>query len=73
MRDSVAPSKPSKTEEDYAAQDDFRTLSRAEEVKSDPARHGRALKHGAKQIQTITRVIGKAKGVRMPKRSSSSR
>lgn len=55
---SNAPSKPSKSDLDYKAEDDFRTLQRAEEVRGDAARHTRALGHGRKQIATITRVVG---------------
>lgn len=61
MCNMVSPSKPSKTEQDYRAQDDFGTLQRAEEVKGDPQRHQRAMAHGRKQVGAITRVLGRAK------------
>ena len=54
------PSKPSKSELDYRAEDDFRTLERAEEVRGDSQRHGRALDHGRKKIAAVGRVLGRA-------------
>lgn len=53
-----SPSKPSKSEQDYRAQDDFGTLQRAEEVRGDPMRHTRAMAHGRKQILTMSKVMG---------------
>ena len=44
---------------DYRAEDDFRTLQRAEEVRSDKGRHTRALGHGRKSMTQISRVIGR--------------
>lgn len=50
-------SKPSKSEQDYRAEDDFRTLQRAEEVRGDKDRHTRAQSHGRKQISAMSRVL----------------
>lgn len=69
-----SPSKPSKTELDYRAEDDFRTLQRAEEVRGDGARHGRALGHGRKQLSAITQVMRKSargKGARLTARPAT--
>lgn len=49
---------PSKSERDYQAEDDFRTLKRSDEVTSDRGRHKRALAHGKREVKTISRVIG---------------
>jgi len=67
MCDMASPSKPSKSEMDYRAEDDFRTLERSEEVRADKARHGRALAHGRKRVAAMARVMGKG---RTAKRSS---
>ena len=48
---------------DWQAEDDFRTLQRAEEVKSDKDRHGRALAIGKQQVMAARKVI--ARGQRM--------
>ena len=66
----VSPSKPSKSEQDYRAEDDFRTMERAEEVRSDKARHERALAHGRKRVVAMARVMGKG---RTAKRSAARR
>ena len=66
--------KPSKSEQDYRAEDDFRTMQRAEEVRGDAARHQRALAHGRKQVAAMTRVVGRGvKTGRSPKRAPSRR
>lgn len=51
-------------EQDYRAEDDFRTLQRAEEVRGDRGRHDRAIAHGRKQVAVITRVMGRTKSTR---------
>lgn len=51
--------KPSASERDYQAEDDFRTLQRADEVRSDRGRHTKALGHGKKQMKSMQRVIGR--------------
>lgn len=70
----IAPGKPSKSEQDYRAEDDFRTLQRAEEVRMDKSRHGRALQHGAKQMTGMQRIMGRLpKAGRILKRVPSRR
>lgn len=66
-------SKPSKSEQDYRAESDFSTLQRAEEVRGDTSRHGRALAHGRKQVAAISRVMGKARAGRVSKRAPAGR
>lgn len=66
----ASPSKPSKSEQEYRAEEDFRTLERAEEVRGDQARHTRAMSHGRKRVSAMARVMGKA---RQPKRSRAAR
>ncbi len=69
MCDMTSPStKPSKKEMDYRAEDDFRQLERAEEVRGDKSRHERALAHGRKKVRSMARVVGKG---RSAKRSSA--
>ena len=63
-----APSKPSKSEMDYRAEEDFRMMERAEEVRGDKARHERAMAHGRKKVRSMARVMGKG---RSAKRSSA--
>jgi hypothetical protein len=58
----ASPSKTSKSEQDYRAEDDFRTMQRAAEVTTDKARHDRALAHGRKQVATMTKVMGGLRG-----------
>lgn len=77
MCDMPAPSaKQSKEQQDYRAEDDFRTMQRAEEVRGDSARHTRALAHGRKQLGAITKVMGGMRKIgpkvgRQPKRAPS--
>lgn len=68
-----SPSKPSKSDQDYRAEDDFRTLQRAEEVRGDTARHGRALGHGRKQMAAIGRVMTRGKVGRGARRVAARR
>ena len=56
----ASPSKPSKSEQDYRAEEDFRTMQRAAEVSGDKERHMRALAHGRKQVVAISKVMGSA-------------
>lgn len=69
------PAKASKTEQDYRAEDDFRTMQRAAEVQGDKSRHTRALEHGRKQVAAMSKVMGGLRGKvgRASKRSSSRR
>lgn len=60
--------KMSKSEQDYRAESDFSTLERAEEVRGDKDRHGRAMAHGRKKVRSMARVMGKG---RTSKRSSA--
>lgn len=63
--------KPSKTEQDYRAEEDFRTLQRAEEVQGDTSRHIRAMTYGRKTITSMAKVMGgmRGKAGRAPKRA----
>jgi len=63
----ASPSKPSKSDLEYRAEEDFRTLERADEVRADKARSTRAMAHGRKRVLTMARVIGKG---RQTKRAS---
>jgi hypothetical protein len=62
---NTTASKPSKSEMDYRAEDDFRTLQRGEEVRMDTARHQRALGHGRKQMTAMAKVVGRSKKIGM--------
>lgn len=62
------PSKPSKSELDYRAEDDFRTLERAAEVRGDKAREARAMAHGRKRMTAMTRVMGRSGGRKSARR-----
>lgn len=54
----VSPSgKQSKQEQEYRAEEDFRTLERAEEVRGDSTRHQRAMAHGRKRVSAMARVM----------------
>ena len=48
-------------ERDYQAEDDFRTLQRADEVTSSKDRHTRALAHGKKQLKSMSRVVSRGR------------
>lgn len=52
-------SKPSKTEADYRAEDDHRTLTRAEEIRADKTRMAAVERHHNKTMRAMARV-GKA-------------
>lgn len=45
----------------YQVKDDFSTLARAHEIRSDKARHARALAHGAKMAGVVDFESGKKK------------
>jgi hypothetical protein len=51
-----APSSPSKTDMDYQAEDDHRTLQRAAEVTADPDRMQRVAKHHLKVTKDLGRM-----------------
>ena len=55
----IPSSKPSKSEQDYRAEEDFRTLERAEELRADKSRHERAVAHGRKRLSAMSRVVGR--------------
>lgn len=59
MAKSTAVSQPMQDNDadDYQAQDDARTLIRAEEVRGDKQRHGKAHKHLKKQHEAIKRAM----------------
>lgn len=42
---------------DWEAEDDFRTLQRADEVHADRDRHRRAIGHGKKQMKSMARIV----------------
>lgn len=46
----------SKTEQDYQADDDMRTLQRAEEIKRDPKRHDRAKTKAGEKLQHLAAI-----------------
>lgn len=54
---------PSKSMQDYQAEDDFRTLQRAEEVKSDKTRHANALQHGKQVVQQTRKVLARGQRI----------
>lgn len=60
----ASPSKPSKSDLEYRAEEDFRTLERAEEVRGDKARSLRAMAHGRKRVVAMARVMGKGRTAR---------
>lgn len=65
-----APSgKMSKSEQDYRAEEDFRTMERAEEVRGDKARMTRAMAHGRKRVVQMARVMGKGRSKRSSARA----
>lgn len=43
----------------YQAEDDCRTLQRADEVTRDKGRHGRARAHAKKQLSSFRRIAGR--------------
>jgi hypothetical protein len=43
--------------QDYQAEDDFHTLSRAEEVKADAKRHAAAIAHGKGKVAAMQAVV----------------
>lgn len=63
------PSMPSmsKSERDYQCEDDHRTLTRAEEIRSDPKRMAGVQRHHRKTTRALSRV-GKAIGAGRPAR-----
>ena len=69
--------KPSKSEADYMAEDDHRTLQRAEEIRADPKRFLGVRKHHRKMTRAMSRVgkslTNKAQPFRASGRSSSRR
>lgn len=66
MCDMPRPSKSMKKEQDdYRAEDDLRTITRAEEVRADASRMGAVRRIQQKQLRALTRV-GKALGEKKP-------
>lgn len=59
------------TEQDYRAEDDVRTLERAEEVRADAGRHARAQGHARKKLTSMARIAfaSKMSKGRMKKRT----
>lgn len=51
------------TLDDFSAQDDLRTLARAEEIRSDSRRVRHAQRHLRKQTKLLTRTFGKGRSL----------
>ena len=47
--------------DDWRAEDDMRTLARAEEVKNDPARYKAALAKAKEKMAELGELVGQAK------------
>lgn len=47
--------------DDYRAQEDASTLQRAQEIQSDKQRHGAAVTHAKKKVESLQKLIGGAK------------
>lgn len=58
-------SAPSKSEKDYQAEDDHRTLSRAAEIQADTSRMARVKTHHRKETRRLSKV---GRSLRMGKR-----
>lgn len=63
----------SKSELDYRAEDDHRTLERASEITADESRMAGVRKHHAKKRAAGQRMDALLKGRRAPKRSMPGR
>lgn len=59
MAKKVVKSDAPVVHDEWAAQDDARTLQRAQEIQSDGKRHNAAKAHAAKQIEQLSKVAGK--------------
>lgn len=57
----VAPAKVSPEEKRWRAEDDMRTLMRADEIKADRARMKACADHAKKQASAVAKVAGKRK------------
>jgi hypothetical protein len=56
---------PSRAEEmKWRAEDDLRTLQRAQEIQADKARMGMAKRMAAQQVKALSKVAGKSRGKR---------
>jgi hypothetical protein len=49
---------------DWQAEDDFRTLQRAQEVKSDGERHSKAIAHGKKMVAASRKVLARGQAMK---------
>ena len=58
MAGAAIPAPPSKSENDYQAEDDVRTMKRAMEIHLDPARKARAHKHLRKSKKAMDTLDG---------------
>ncbi len=56
VKEAELTASPVKPDSDWQAEDDFRTLMRAEEVKQDPERLKRAMKCAKKQAKAIRSI-----------------
>lgn len=60
----TTPSYPqAMSDHDWEAESDFHTLSRAEEVKSDPTRHAKAIAHGKAKIAADRKVVARGQTI----------
>lgn len=50
-----------KSDADYRAEDDFRTLERGEEVRGDTKRHSKALAHGRRKVASMAKILGRGR------------
>lgn len=71
MATKITRNPPGAVMDDYQAQDDAGTLSKAQEIKSDPKRHGAAKKHAKAKAKKLMAVAGeggksKSKGQSVP-------
>lgn len=65
--------KDRKREADYQAEDDHRTLTRAEEVRSDTKRMAGVRRHHRKQTDALSRISRALGGARAVSRGTSRR
>jgi hypothetical protein len=52
------PANPKQSKDPYQAEDDFRTLSKADDVKSDKGRMAGVKAHAKKTMASCSRVMG---------------
>lgn len=62
MANKITRNPPGAEMDDYQAESDAGTLSKAHEIKSDPKRHGAAKKHAKTKAAKLMAVAGEGKG-----------